>query len=216
MNPFIVAIDGGAASGKSSTARALSKRFNLLHVDTGSFYRAISAELLRRKLTPADLPAIIAVLPAIRLGTRVNGRTAHMEIDGHPIVAAEIRSPEVNETVAKFAPIPELRAALLGYQRDQAGVARAHDFRGLVMEGRDIGSKIFPNADLRFFLHADLEERARRRANEGLRDKIAERDILDNKRLLESAKGAIMIDSTNLTLEQVVEKISVIVAEKLK
>lgn len=217
MTPFIiVAIDGGAASGKSSTARALSERFNLLHVDTGSFYRAIAAELLRRKLAPADLPAICAALPEIRLGTRVNGRTAHMEIDGRPIDAAEIRSRPVNETVARFAPIPELRAALLGYQRGQAGVARAHGFAGLVMEGRDIGSKIFRDADLRFFLHADLEERAKRRRNEGQQDKVAERDILDNRRLLESAKGAIMIDSTNLTLEQVVEKISGIVADKLK
>ncbi|MDF9833447.1 cytidylate kinase [Ereboglobus sp. PH5-5] len=215
MSPFIIAIDGGAASGKSSTARALSERFNLLHVDTGSFYRAIAAELLRRNLTPDDLPAIRTALPEISLDTQVNGRTAHMKIGGRPIDTAEIRTPEVNTTVARFAAIPEVRAALLAYQRGQADVARAHDLRGLVMEGRDIGSVIFPDADLRFFLDADPVKRAERRRKEGLMDKVAERDVLDNIRLRESAKGAIMIDSTNLDLPQVVGKISGIVAEKL-
>ena len=211
----IIAIDGGAASGKSSTARALSERFNLLHVDTGSFYRAITAELLRQKLTPDNLPAIRAALSRLALGTRVDGRTAHMEIGGHPVNPADIRTAEVNAHVAQFAAIPEVRAALLDYQRGQASVGRARAFRGLVMEGRDIGSKIFPDADLRFFLHADPVERARRRSNEGLQDQVAKRDALDNQRLLESAQGATIIDSTHLTLDEVVEKISAIVAAKL-
>ena len=212
---LIIAIDGGAASGKSSTARALSERFNLLHVDTGSFYRAIAAELLRQKLTPADLPGIRDALARLALGTRVDGRAAHMEIGGQPVDPAAIRTAEVNAHVAQFAAIPEVRAALLDYQRGQAAVARAHAFRGLVMEGRDIGSKIFPDAGLRIFLHADPAERARRRSNEGLHDQVAQRDALDNKRLLESAQGALIIDSTRLDLAQVVEKISALVAEKV-
>jgi len=215
---LIIAIDGGAASGKSTTARALSERFHLLHVDTGSFYRAITAELLRQNLTPDDHPAIRATLTHLALGARVEGRTAHMEIDARPVDPGAIRTAEVNATVAQFAAIPEVRAALLDYQRAFAPLARAHAnaFRGLVMEGRDIGSKIFPDADLRIFLHADPVERARRRSNEGLQDQVARRDALDNQRLLESAQGATIIDSTHLNLDQVVEKISALVAEKLQ
>src|SRR3954469_21844207 len=142
-SPFIVvAIDGGAASGKSSSSRTLSERFNLLHVDTGSFYRALTAELLRRGVRAADSAAVHEALKTIRLGTRVTGRSAEMQIDGRVVPDAEIRTPEVNSSVATFAAIPELRASLLEYQRSQADTGRQHGFRGLVMEGRDIGSKI--------------------------------------------------------------------------
>ena len=137
-----------------------------------------------------------------------------MEIGGRVIPDAEIRTPEVNASVAVFAAIPELRAALLDYQRSQADTARAHGFRGLVMEGRDIGSKIFPDADLRFFLFADPEERARRREQQGLRDQVAKRDTLDSQRLSESLRGATVIDSTLLTLEEVVAQMSAAIAAK--
>jgi len=210
--PFIiVAIDGGAASGKSSTSRALSERFGLLHVDTGSFYRALTAELLRRQVDPTDVEAVKQALSQLRLGTRVNGRSTHMEIDGKPVDLAEIRSAPVNANVSKFSAIPELRAALLNYQRDQAKVAREAGLRGLVMEGRDIGSVIFPDADFRFFLHADPEERARRRALEGQTDSIAERDRMDSQRKaapLSCPQGVDPIDSTTLSLDQVVELLS--------
>jgi cytidylate kinase len=162
---LIVAIDGGAASGKSSSSRTLSDRFNLLHVDTGSFYRAITAEMLRRGVKADDLNAVKSALAGITLGTRVEGRSAQMEIGGR-VAGEEIRSREVNDHVSHFAALPDVRTALLAYQRDQVNVARQRGFRGLVMEGRDIGSVIFPDADLRFFLHADPVERARRRASE--------------------------------------------------
>jgi cytidylate kinase len=217
-SPFIiVAIDGGAASGKSSTSRTLSERFNLLHVDTGSFYRAITAEMLRRKVQAADLPAVQAALAETKLGTRLEGRSARMEINGK-VSGDEIRSGEVNENVSHFAAIPEVRTALLAYQRGQADVARANNFRGLVMEGRDIGSVIFPDADFRFFLHAHPEERARRRASEGQRDSIAERDRLDSSRKtapLACPPGAISIDTTFITLPEVVEKMAALIAAKL-
>jgi cytidylate kinase len=207
--PFIiVAIDGGAASGKSSTSRSLSERLHLLHVDTGSFYRAITAELLRRGVAAADLPAVQAAVAVLPLGTRVEGRSARMEIGGR-VAGEEIRSREVNEAVSHFAAIPAVRTALLAYQRGQAQVARDHGFRGLVMEGRDIGSVIFPDADFRFFLQADPAERARRRASEGQQDSITERDRLDSSRKtspLTIPAGATAIDSTHLTLEQVVEQ----------
>lgn len=211
-SPFlIVAIDGGAASGKSSSSRSLSERFNLLHVDTGSFYRAVTAEFLRLGVVPTDLATVRRVAAELKFGTRIVGRSAQMEIGGRVVPEAEIRSKLVNENVSHFAAIPEVRTALLAYQRDQAGVARANGFRGLVMEGRDIGSVIFPQADFRFFLHADPVERARRRASEGGQDAIAERDRLDSTRKtapLACPPGAVSIDSTHLTLPQVVETIA--------
>lgn len=218
-SPFlIVAIDGGAASGKSSSSRTLSERFNLLHVDTGSYYRALTAELLRRSVAAGDLGSVQAALGALTLGTRVEGRSAQMEIDGRVVPDAEIRSRQVNDHVSHFAAIPEVRTALLAYQRSQADVAKAHGFRGVVMEGRDIGSVIFPDADFRFFLHADPDERARRRANEGGQDSIKERDRIDSSRKtapLACPPGATSIDSTHLSLAQVVEAMAAPIAARL-
>lgn len=217
-SPFIiVAIDGGAASGKSSTSRAIGERFHLLHVDTGSYYRAVTADLLRRGISVGDVSGVKTILPQLRLSTRVQGRTAAMEISGR-VAGEEIRSPEVNAAVSHFAAIPELRSALLAYQRGQVEVAKSHGFRGLVMEGRDIGSVIFPDADFRFFLHADPAERARRRAEQGQPDQVAERDRLDTQRKtapLTCPPGAIDIDSTYLRLEQVIEKLSEVIATRL-
>jgi cytidylate kinase len=214
---LIVAIDGGAASGKSSSSRTLSDRFNLLHVDTGSFYRAITAEMLRRGVKADDLNAVKSALAGITLGTRVEGRSAQMEIGGR-VAGEEIRSREVNDHVSHFAALPDVRTALLAYQRDQVNVARQRGFRGLVMEGRDIGSVIFPDADLRFFLHADPVERARRRASEGQHDSIAERDRLDSSRKtapLACPPGAVSIDTTHVTLPEVVEQIAAMVQARL-
>lgn len=218
VSPFlIVAIDGGAASGKSSTARALAARFPLLHVDTGAHYRAITAELLRKGVSAADPARVESTVAQLSLGSRVTGSAASLEINGR-VPGDEIRSPEVNAAVSHFAALPAVRSALLHYQRAQADVARQHGFRGLVMEGRDIGSVIFPHADLRFFLHADPEERARRRAEQGQKDSIAERDRLDSSRKtapLTIPAGAIAIDSTHLSLEEVVAKVAAQVEEKL-
>lgn len=217
-SPFIiVAIDGGAASGKSSSSRTLSDRFHLLHVDTGSFYRALTAELLRRKVPATDLAAVNAALADLPLGTRVEGRSARMEIAGR-VAGDEIRSREVNDAVSHFAAIPAVRTALLEYQRGQAAVARQGGFRGLVMEGRDIGSVIFPDADFRFFLHADPDERARRRAKEGQEDSIVERDRLDSTRKtapLACPAGAVAIDTTRLSLAEVVERMAAALSARL-
>jgi cytidylate kinase len=213
---IIVAIDGGAASGKSSSSRTLSERFNLLHVDTGSFYRAVTAEMIRRGIAPGDLPAVNAALADTVLGTRIEGRSARMEIGGR-VAGDEIRSGEVNGQVSHFAAIPEVRTALLAYQRGQAEVARRHGFSGLVMEGRDIGSVIFPDATFRFFLHADPEERARRRASEGQQDSIAERDRLDSSRKtapLACPPGAVSIDTTHLALPDVVAAMARLIAAR--
>lgn len=210
---IIVAIDGGAAAGKSSTARALSERFNLLHVDTGSFYRAVTAELLRRGVRHDDLPAVRSALAGLKLGTRVAGRRAEIEIDGRA-TGDGIRSKAVNESVSFFAAIPEVRQTLLAYQRGQADEARSRGFRGLVIEGRDIGSVIFPQADFRFFLHADPAERARRRLAEGQQDAILERDRIDSSRTtapLVCPPGATAIDSTHLSPEEVVSRLAALI-----
>lgn len=209
--PFIIiAIDGGAASGKSSTARALSERFNLLHVDTGSFYRAITYLLLEAGVSPEDETAVSNGLRAFDPGTRIDGRSAQMEI-GDWTPGDEIRGAAVNENVSKFAALPIVRKFLFDYQRDQEYVARENGFNGLVMEGRDIGSVIFPDADLRLFLEASPDARAERRAAEGHDDQIHERDKLDTQRKaapLVCPPGATLIDSTNLTLDEVVEKVA--------
>lgn len=207
---FIVAVDGGAASGKSSTSRALSERFNLLHVDTGSYYRAITHRLLSLGVDPTDEAAVAAALARIQLDTRIMGRTAAMVIDGQ-VPGTEIRSPEVNESVSAFAALPSVRAFLLDYQRSQAATAREAGFAGLIMEGRDIGSVIFPQADFRFFLQADPEARIARRAAQGQADSIRKRDQIDSQRKaspLICPEGARLIDSTHLTLEEVVDKLS--------
>ena len=214
---IIIAIDGGAASGKSSSSKILAERFNLLHVDTGSFYRHITYELLRLGVPHTDLPKLKAALASLKFSTRLNGRSAQMLIGGEP-ASSGIRGQNVNDHVSHYAAIPEVRRVLLGYQRGQVDVAQQHNFRGLVMEGRDIGSVIFPAADFRFFLHADPAERAKRRAKEGGQDSIAERDRLDSSRKaspLTCPAGAIDIDSTFISLEQVVEKMAALIAPKL-
>jgi cytidylate kinase len=220
MQPFvIIAIDGGAASGKSTTARRLSERFHLLHVDTGSFYRAFTAEFLRRGVAASDAEGIRAALKGIRLGTRIEGRSARIEIDGRIPSEDEIRGRAVNDAVSHFAAIPEVRNALLAYQRGQADVALKNGFRGLVMEGRDIGSVIFPNADFRYFLHADPVERARRRAEEGRQDAIVERDRLDTVRTvspLACPPGATAIDTTHTGVDAVVDLMTAPILQRLE
>ena len=216
--PFIiVAIDGGAASGKSSTARLLSDRFNLLHADTGSYYRAVTAEMLRRGARADDLVAVKSALADLRLGTRVSGRSALIEISGR-VPGDEIRGRRVNDAVSHFAAIAELRGALLSYQRGQADTARKGGFRGLVMEGRDIGSVIFPDADFRFFLHAEPAERERRREKEGQEDRVAERDRIDSSRKtapLAVSTGAISIDTTRLSIAEVADRMAEVIAPAL-
>jgi cytidylate kinase len=212
LTPFlIVAIDGGAASGKSSTARALAEQFNFLHADTGSYYRALTAELLHRGVRAKDPAAVRAELTELRPGTEVVGRAARIKLHEDTVREAEIRSEAVTAAVSHFAALPEVRTVLLPYQRGLADVARKHAFGGLVMEGRDIGSVIFPKADLRFYLFADSAERVRRREREGHPDAVAERDRLDSSRVaapLVCPPGAIAVDTTRLPLLGVVAQLA--------
>ena len=211
----IVAIDGGAAAGKSTTARALAQRFKLMHVDSGSFYRAVTLKLLVAGVDPEPGPELEAGLASLKLGTRILGNDASILLNGW-LPDSSIRSPEVNAAVSHFAAIPAVRRFLFDYQRSQVAVAQANGFQGLVMEGRDIGSVIFPDADLRLFLFADPVKRAQRRAAEGIADSIEKRDQMDASRKaspLSVPEGATLVDSSELSLEEVVDHVSSLVAQ---
>lgn len=211
---IIIAVDGGAATGKSSTSRLLAERFDLMHVDTGAHYRTLSYALLKAGADPDQAAANGAQLNELQLDTRLEGRSARLSINGNLPADADIRSPEVNATVSKFAAIPEVRQALFDYQRAQADVAQDAGYAGLIMEGRDIGSVIFPDAAFRFFLFADEATRAARRALEGQTDSIAERDKRDSQRKtapLTCPDGATRVDTGPLTLEGVVDHIAQII-----
>ncbi|MBC2604672.1 (d)CMP kinase [Pelagicoccus albus] len=211
---IIVAIDGGAAAGKSSTSRALSSRFNLMHVDTGSFYRATTLKLLEAGVPAQAGEALVTGLAGLQLDTKTEGNQASIVINGWTPDAA-IRSEQVNANVSHYAAIPEVRKFLFDYQRSQAEIAKERGFAGLVMEGRDIGSIIFPEADLRLYLYADPAKRAARRAAEGLTDSIEQRDKMDSSRKsapLQVPEGATLVDSSELNLEQVVEHVSELVS----
>lgn len=206
----IIAIDGGAASGKSSTARGVAARLNYLHVDTGSHYRALTLLCLRNGAAADDPAAIRSLLANCPLTTRIDGRSARVELAGQVPADADLRSPQVNANVSHYAAQPAVRDALRDYQRSQAQVARTHGFAGLVMEGRDIGSVIFPGATLKVYLEADAATRALRRSGEGQSDAVTERDRIDSTRKaapLTVADGAVRIDNSALTLEQVIDKV---------
>jgi cytidylate kinase len=206
----IVTMDGGAAVGKSSTSRGLAERLDCMHVDTGAHYRTLTYALLQAGADPDQPENIPEQLSALKLDTRLDGRSAKLSINGQVPADADIRSPEVNAAVSRFAALAPLRNFLFDYQRGQADVARAHGYAGLIMEGRDIGSVIFPDADHRFFLHADEATRAARRAKEGQTDSIAARDQMDTSRKtapLICPEGATMVDTTPRTLDEVIEHI---------
>jgi 3-phosphoshikimate 1-carboxyvinyltransferase len=213
-----VAIDGGAATGKSSTARGLARRLGFMHVDTGAHYRALTLLFLNHKVEPTDVDGITKLLGNSPLGTLVEKGTidAKITVDGRAPEDDALRSDDVNAAVSKFAAVPAVRSALKDYQRSQREIAKANGYRGLVMEGRDIGSVIFPDAELKIFLEADEATRAKRRAGQGQSDSVAERDKLDSTRKtapMVCPEGAVRIDNSNLTLEQVIDRIAEAVAK---
>jgi cytidylate kinase len=212
----IIAMDGGAAVGKSSTSKGLAEKLGLMHVDTGAHYRTLTYALLATGADPDQLERISEKLAELTLDTVLQGRSAKLSINGQVPADADIRSPEVNAAVSKFAAIEPLRTFLFDYQRSQADIARAHGYSGLIMEGRDIGSVIFPNAVHRFFLHADETTRTARRAKEGQTDSIADRDQMDKSRKtapLVCPEGATKIDTRPHTLEEVIEIIARLISK---
>ena len=203
----VVAIDGPAASGKSSVARALARRLGYVYVNTGAMYRTVAWMAVRAGIDPGDAPAVEALLTAASLQIVVGGATDPREtciavngIDPAPFLC----EPEVNAAVSKTAAIPGVRETLVARQREFAQTA------AVVMEGRDIGSVVFPETPFKFYVDASPEVRARRRALQGLVDDPAARDRLDSSRKtapLVIAPDACVIDSSDLTVEGVVERI---------
>jgi 3-phosphoshikimate 1-carboxyvinyltransferase len=205
-----VAVDGGAASGKSSTSRGVAARLGFMHVDTGSHYRTLTAALLTAGAAPNDQPSVKRALAGLRLGSQVVGLTSRLTLADQLPADAELRTPAVNAAVSLFAAMPAVRATLLQYQRSQVELAAAEGFAGVIMEGRDIGSVVLPDAEVRVFLEADSAARTQRRAAEGQADAVSHRDLLDSTRLaapLRCAPGALRLDNTHLALESVIEQV---------
>ncbi len=210
LNFIIASVDGGAASGKSSTSTGVSEKLNLLHVDTGSHYRTITHILLNAGLDPSDTDKIKNCLEQTSLTVSINNLKAVISINGKSFTNSDLKSQKVNENVAQFAALPDVRNFLKNYQRSLPDVAKINNFNGIIMEGRDIGSIIFPNADFKFFLEADEISRTNRRVKEGQSDSISNRDKIDSERKtapLVKPQGAIVIDNSTLTLEEVIHEI---------
>jgi cytidylate kinase len=199
MSSNVIAIDGPAGSGKSSVAKAVADRLSWSFLDTGAMYRAITCEVLFEGREISQETDVVAVARSADLHTLprvvINGRD----------VTEEIRTDEVNRAVSVVAAMPLVRAELVGRQRAFA----ESQPRGTVVEGRDIASVVFPDATVKVYLTASLEERSRRRGEEGI-DSIARRDEADSTRkaspLLRSS-DAVEIDTTGLTIDQVVEEV---------
>ncbi len=201
----VVAIDGGAGTGKSTTASLLSKRLGLLHVDTGSHYRSITKYLLNKSIEFSRLDEYLE-FEKLNLSSKVEDGRSYLAINDKVFSLEELRSAEVNQSVSQFASHAGVRKKLFNYQRDQLSVAREKGFSGLVMEGRDIGTIILPDADLKIFLIADQKIRESRRNQDGEVDQIASRDELDSSRSLAPLKesdGSLKIDSSILGVEEV-------------
>jgi len=212
----IVAIDGPSGSGKSSTSRGVATRLGLRYLDTGAMYRAMTWWMLRHGV-PTDDPAAVAARcaePAIESGT--DPRHPTITVDGAD-VAAVIRSPEVTAAVSPVSAVPQVRARLIELQH------QAIDGGGIVVEGRDIGSVVAPDADVKVFLTADAAARAARRAAEeggsdvsATESSLLARDRIDSTRTtspLTMAEGAVHVDSTPYTLEEVVDLIAGLVED---
>lgn len=157
---LIVALDGPGSSGKSSVGAAAALALGYRFCDTGLLYRAATWLSLERGVSPSDAAGLVALVPEIALVADRNGRLAHVTVDGRD-VTEEVHTPRVDEAVSAVSGVADLRAALLDWQR-----TLAHEPGGIVMAGRDIGTVVLPDADLKIFLDASVEERARRRTEE--------------------------------------------------
>jgi cytidylate kinase len=212
--PLIITIDGPAGAGKSTVAQMLAARLGLNYVDSGATYRAAALKVLESAVAPEEEMAVAGLIAGADIDFRMDESQAAVFLDGRDVSQA-IRTPEVTLAAAKVSRLPEVRKKLITLQRS---LARG---RGVVMEGRDIGTVVFPDAPLKIFLKADVEERAHRRLKQDQDDgrastleqtayEIGRRDQLDAERKISPlvpASDSVEIDSTQLTAGQVVERI---------
>ncbi len=209
----IVAIDGPAGSGKSTVARAVARRLGLFYIDTGAMYRALALKARQESVDPDDTDAVIALARRTRINLSYDPKdgTLQVNLDGHD-VSQEIRKPEITEHVSVIAKIKEVREIMVELQRKLAEGRRA------ILEGRDIGTIVFPDAYKKFFVDAAPAERVKRRflemkeknipvEQERIRNDIETRDRIDSTRAcapLKQAPDAVYIDTTRMTIEEVV------------
>ena len=214
---LVIAIDGFSSTGKSSISKVVADTLGLIHIDTGAMYRAITLFGLRNfkdKKQEIDLPKLLQNLNEISLEFRENRGKLEIYLNGEN-VSKEIRTTEVSDNVSFIAKQPEVRERLVVLQRDIA------EKQGVIMDGRDIGTVVLPNADYKFFLTASADERARRRflelqslgietTIEEVKQNLIERDRIDSEREispLKQAEDAILIDNTDLNKEETIDLI---------
>ena len=209
-----IAIDGPAGAGKSSVAKVLAKRLNCIYLDTGAMYRAVTWLAMQQQVDVTDLMGIARLLETLQLEFKEEQGVQHLYCNGTDVTEA-IRSPQVSANVSAVAMIPLVRGTLVAQQQHIAANC------DVLMDGRDIGTTVLPDAQYKFFLTASLEERARRRylelkekgvdANmEQIKQDIALRDQKDSQREvspLVQAPDAELIDTSNLSFDEVVEKL---------
>jgi CMP/dCMP kinase len=199
---IVIAIDGPAASGKSSVARRVSRRLGFSYIDSGAFYRAITWWVLRRRADPASAHDVSTLVAESELESRFEGDEAFLQIEGAD-PRAHLRDEDVNRAVSPVSIVPAVRACLTGHLRELA------ELRNVVVVGRDIGSVVFPQTPFKFYIDACEHVRQKRRSAEGQDDEIATRDRIDSSRAtapLTVARGAIVIDTTHLSVDEVVDE----------
>lgn len=216
---YIIAIDGPAGSGKGTIAQLLAKKLGFIHLDSGAMYRCITLEIINKNIELDDIEKITKLANEMNIEYKDDGV---IYLNGKD-VTKRIRENDINNLVSDVAKIKELREEIEILQRK---LASSND---TIMEGRDIGTTVFPNANVKFYLDADIEERARRRYKENVEKGIQTtyeevKEILENRDYIDShreisplrkADDAILVDSTNLTIEEVVSKMECIVKEDL-
>ena len=210
---LIIAIDGPSGAGKSTLSKALAARLAYLHIDTGAMYRSVALQARRQQVDCTDERALDQLCADLKIGFAPGDNGQRVLLNGQD-VTTRIRTPEISRLTPGVAASPAVRRAMLAQQR------RLGEGGGVVLEGRDIGTVVFPDADVKFFLQATAEERGRRRYQElcqqGTRvdlqqtiDDVIARDRADADREqapLRQAADAVVIDSTSLTIEQVLQR----------
>lgn len=215
---FVVAIDGPSGTGKGTITECISKKYNLINFDTGAMYRCVTLELINKNISISEIDKISKVLENIEI-EQVNEKDfIKFYLNGKEVTNL-IREKEVDALVSQVSHIPEVRIAMVELQRNMA------DGKNVIMDGRDIGTNVFPNANVKIYLEASLEERANRRYKQNkekgieisydeILKNIAYRDNNDktsNVAPLKKAEDAILVDTTNMKIEEVVEKVSNII-----